>query len=85
MVSKRGKKQKRPSLIGRGFDHKPDEKRVTIADEFIVVGGSKENHERLQEEGIKMGEEARKRGKTLDQLSPAEMRDVMVKVVIEKR
>ena len=85
MISKKGKKRQPPRMIGTGHDCRDDQKRITLGEGFVAIGGSKETHERMQEEGVRFSEEAAKKGKTLSQLSQRELNEVVEKVLIEKR
>ena len=64
-------------LLGLGLDNKDGHKRLTKGDNFVMVGGSEETHERMTETAIKFNEKLAKRGKTLQDLSPEEFRDMM--------
>ncbi len=81
MKSKRGKKNEAPKLIGEAFDAQDGHKRMTKADSIVIVGGSKETHEEMQEQAIRMNEEASKRGKDFAELSSRELNDVVIKVL----
>lgn len=76
MASKR--KRDKPEVIGFlgvGLDSKDGHQRLTKSDHFLLVGGSEETHERMQETAIKFNESLERRGKPL--------RDVTVEEVIE--
>jgi hypothetical protein len=63
-------------LLGIGLDG-DDHKRVTKSRNFVLFGGSERTHEAMQEHAIKIGEELRRRGKSLaDVRSPDEFRDI---------
>ena len=64
-------------LLGVGLDNKDGHKRLTKGDNFVMVGGSEETHERMTETAIKFNEKLAKRGKNLHELSPEEFRDLM--------
>ena len=64
-------------LVGLGFDNKDGHKRVTEGDNFCLVGGSEETHDRMTETAIKFNEKLSRRGKHLSELSPEEFRDMM--------
>lgn len=64
-------------LLGLGLDNQDGHKRLTKGDNFVMVGGSEETHERMTETAIKFNEKLAKRGKTLQDLSPEEFRDMM--------
>ena len=64
-------------LLGLGLDNKDGHKRLTKGDNFLMVGGSEETHERMTETAIKFNEKLARRGKSLQDLSPEEFRDMM--------
>ena len=64
-------------LLGVGLDNRDGHKRITKGDDFYLVGGSEETHERMTETVIKFNEKLAKRGKNLRELSPEEFRDLM--------
>ena len=62
------KKKSEPTVagvLGVGVDAEDGHTRVTRTEEMVLVGGSAETHERMQETAIRFGEELEKRGKTL--------------------
>ena len=63
-------------LLGLGFDHRDGHKRLTKGDNFVLMGGSEETHERMTETAIKVNEKLAKRGKKLQDASPEELRDI---------
>ena len=72
------RKKKDPSLLlGVGLDNKDGHKRITEGDNFCLVGGSEETHDRMTETAIKFNEKLSRRGKRLGDLSPEEFRDLM--------
>ena len=64
-------------LLGVGLDNKDGHKRLTKGEHFVMVGGSEETHERMTETAIRFNEKLAKRGKSLNELSPEEFRDIM--------
>ena len=64
-------------LLGVGFDNKDGHKRITEGDNFCLVGGSEETHDRMTETAIKFNEKLSRRGKKIADLSPEEFRDMM--------
>ena len=64
-------------LFGMGFDNRDEHKRITKGDNFCLVGGSEETHERMTETAIRFNEKLAKRGKSLEELSPEEFRDII--------
>jgi hypothetical protein len=83
MKSKRNKNNSAPILIGQGLDNKDGHQRITKAEEILIVGGSPETHEKMQEQAIKFSEESAKKGKKLSELSLNELSNV-VQTVISK-
>ena len=63
-------------MLGIGLDNEDGHKRLTRGDNFLLVGGSAETHEVMQETAIKVNEQLAKRGKRLEDASPQELRDI---------
>jgi paraquat-inducible protein B len=63
-------------LLGLGFDNKDGHCRITQGDNFRLYGGSKDTHSLMQEKAIKFNEQLKRKGKTLDEISPVEFRDI---------
>lgn len=66
-------------LFGIGLDNADGHKRITQAEQFSVLGGSKETHERLTTTLIKTFESLKQRGKRLEQTEPQELSDIIKK------
>ena len=64
-------------LIGVGLDQLDGHKRITKAEQFAIVGGSQETHERMTETVVKTFETLERRGKSLDQVDPQELKDII--------
>lgn len=62
-------------LLGLGLDNTDGHKRITKGDDFILLGGSEETHERMTETVVKVGEKLSRRGKNIRTASPEELRD----------
>lgn len=75
----RGKEQKISHLVGIGFDNKDGHKRVTQAEQFSIVGGSKDTHEKMTETLIKTVEDVKKQGKRLETIERKELSDLLKK------
>ena len=67
-------------MLGIGLDNEDGHKRLTRGDNFLLVGGSEETHEVMQETAIKVNEQLAKRGKRLEDASPEELRDIFHKI-----
>jgi len=66
-------------LLGLGLDHEDGHKRITRAEDFSLVGGSAETHERMTETAIKTFEELKSRGKTIHEVEPKELAEILHK------
>lgn len=66
-------------LLGVGLDHKDGHKRITKAEQFTLVGGSQETHERMTETVVKTFEDLKQRGKDLREVEPKELSDLIRK------
>jgi len=74
------KKRDEPEVIGFlgvGLDNKDGHKRVTQSEFFLLVGGSEETHEHMQDTAIRFEETLRKRGKRLKDTSADEAADLL--------
>ena len=80
-----GKSKKRKAMmLGVGLDS-DGHKRVTNGDNFALVGGSEETHERMTETAIKINEKLKARGKQLEQVSHEEFDDIAHQVGLKRR
>ncbi|VTR96527.1 Uncharacterized protein OS=Opitutaceae bacterium TAV5 GN=OPIT5_27545 PE=4 SV=1 [Gemmata massiliana] len=70
-------------VVGVGLDGEDGHTRVTRTEEMVMVGGSAETHERMQETAIRFGENLEKRGKTIHEASVREVVDLL-RAAIEK-
>ena len=76
-MPKKTKKSKVVGLLGVGLDQKDDHKRITTADDIVLLGGSEETHERMQDVAIHFTESLQNRGKRLADASPEEVFDLL--------
>jgi hypothetical protein len=70
-----GKKPKR-TLLGLACAAEDGQKRLTRGENFLLVGGSSETHEVMQETAIKINEHLERRGQRLEDASINELRDI---------
>lgn len=63
-------------MLGLGLDGGDGHVRVTRGENFRLLGGSEQTHERMQEVAIKINEKLTVRGKSLEEVSPREFRDI---------
>jgi len=64
-------------LLGVGLDGDDGHRRITEAEDVVLVGSSAETHERMQETVIKLGEALEQRGKRIRDTSPEELVDLI--------
>lgn len=80
MPKKRKQKPKgRAALLGLGLDNQDGHKRITTGEQFAIVGGSAETHDRMTETVVKTFEELKSRGKHLAQVEPNELAEILHK------
>jgi hypothetical protein len=63
-------------FLGLGLDG-DGHRRVTECDPFLLVGGSRETHERMLETAVRFTEALERRGKRLTDVSPEEALDLL--------
>jgi hypothetical protein len=63
-------------LLGVGLDNRDGHSRLTKGDDFVLVGGSAETHERMQDLVARMNEKLRQQGRNLRDLSRGEFEDL---------
>jgi hypothetical protein len=66
-------------LIGVAFDHDDEHKRITKGDEFLLVGGSEETHERMQDLAIFVSETLKNKGKRIQDACVEEVVEIVKK------
>lgn len=66
-------------LLGVGLDNDDGHKRITRAEEFSLIGGSAETHERMTETAMKTMEELKNRGKSIHTVDPRELAEILHK------
>jgi hypothetical protein len=64
-------------FLGVGLDNRDGHQRLTRTENFLLVGGSADTHERMQDTAIRFGEALQKRGKTLPEATPEEALDLL--------
>lgn len=79
MSKKKPKPSPKAGLLGVGLDNDDGHKRVTTSEQFAIIGGSSETHERLTETAVKTFEELKQRGKQLHQVEPTELAEILHK------
>ncbi|MDO8545317.1 MAG: hypothetical protein Q7S40_33160 [Opitutaceae bacterium] len=79
MIKKKKKTAPRAGLLGIGLDHEDGHKRITTGEQFAIVGGSENTHERMTETAVKTFEELKNRRKELHQVEPDELAEILAK------
>jgi len=64
-------------ILALGLDNRDEQKRITQSEYFLVVGGSEETHERMQDTAIRFEEKLKDRGKRLQDTSIKEAIDLL--------
>ena len=78
-MSKKKKPAGKSALLGLGLDNEDGHKRITTGEQFALVGGSAETHERMTETVLKTLEELKQRGKRLEQVEAVELAEILDK------
>jgi len=78
-VTKRKPRRGPGALLGLGLDNDDGHKRITTGEQFAILGGSAETHERMTETVVKTFEELKQRGKHLSEVRPVELADIIKK------
>ena len=69
------------ALFGVGLDNQDEHKRITTGEEFLLVGGSQETHERMQDVAIHVTEALKNKGKRLQDAEAQEFFDLVQKAM----
>ena len=64
-------------LVGLGLDGNDGHQRITQADDVLLLGGSEETHERMQETVLKVSEALGRKGKRVRDASAEELADLI--------
>jgi hypothetical protein len=63
-------------FLGLGLDNTDGEHRVSESEHFLLLGGSPETHERMQDTAIRFAQALKRRNKTLQDASAKEVLDL---------
>jgi hypothetical protein len=77
------KKKPKAVILGVGLDS-DGHKRITTGENFALVGGTEETHERMTEKAIKINEKLKARGKQLEEVSREEFDDIAQEVGLKR-
>lgn len=72
-------KTKRNHLLGLGLDNDDGHQRITRAEDFSIIGGSEETHDRMTETAMKTVEDLSRNGKNIHTAETEEIRDLVMK------
>jgi hypothetical protein len=79
VTKKRKPAAPKAGLLGVGLDNTDGHKRLTTGEQFAIVGGSAETHDRMTETVVKTFEELKTRGKPLHKVEPTELAEILHK------
>lgn len=65
----------RRAILGIGLDNNDGHRRITQAEDFLIVGGSEVTHERMAETLIKTVEDIKREGKSLNTIEAPDLAD----------
>ena len=78
MAKKQDRKEEQiVGFVGVGLDNKDEHKRITRSEHFLLVGGSKDTHERMQDTAIRFADKLRQRGKSLQETPVDEVIEIL--------
>ena len=80
MRSKREQSEQQAKVVGFvgvGLDNDDGHQRITRSENFVLLGGSAQTHEHMQDTVIYFNESLEKRGKRLEETEPKEALDLL--------
>jgi hypothetical protein len=82
-TKKPGRRSKKEvvGFLGVGLDSKDEHTRITQSEHFLLVGGSEETHERMQDTVIRFDESLEKSGKSLQETPVDKVIDLLRKAM----
>jgi 6-phosphogluconate dehydrogenase len=83
MAKRKKKTEQVVGFLGVGLNDTDGHKRVTRNGPFLLVGGSEETHERLQDISVRFNEALEKRGQALPETPVEEVIDILYEAVEE--
>jgi hypothetical protein len=76
-VPKRKGERQILGFLAVGLDNKDEHQRITRSEHFLLVGGSAQTHEKMQDTAIRFGEALGRKGKSLQEASVEEALDLL--------
>ncbi len=78
MTPRRSKRDKQVlGLVGIGLDADDEHRRVTEAEDVLLVGGSEDTHGKMQDAVIRLNEKLNKKGKRVRDTESRELMDLL--------
>ncbi len=68
-------------FLGVGLDRQDEHRRVTRSEHFVLLGGSAETHERMQDTAVRFEEALKGTGKPLGETPPQQAADLLRKAM----
>ncbi len=78
-ISSKGKKPHTAGILGVGLDNDDGHRRITTGEQFTLVGGSEQTHDRMTETMMKTFEELKRRDRRLESVDPHELAEIVHK------
>jgi hypothetical protein len=76
-VEQRDRQEEKNSfLLGIGFDNSDGHVRLTNGDDFHLVGGSEQTHQKMQDKVMELTEDMAKKGKAIKDIGPDDFKRV---------
>ncbi len=75
----KSKKQGTAGILGVGLDNDDGHRRITTGEQFTLVGGSEQTHDRMTETMMKTFEELKRRDRQLETVDPRELAEIVHK------
>ncbi len=67
-------------LLGLGFDGIDGHTRISQGPNFVLYGGSKQTHERMQKTVVRFNEQVDERGKKLEEINRRELDEIVEEI-----
>jgi hypothetical protein len=77
LASSDGSDRRIVGFLGVGLDHKDGHRRITRSENFLLVGGSEETHEHMQDTAIRFEAALERSGKPLGDTPVEEVLDLL--------
>jgi hypothetical protein len=76
-TSKRTEGAEVVGFVGVGLNNQDEHKRITQSEHFVLLGGSEETHERMQDTVLRFEEALKRTGKPLSETPPEKAVDLL--------